>query len=107
MERDAKHSSGITEAVINAKGQLFEDIPRVISESSDVVKVGEFYESIYNSTPAHTDDIHELIIINPDIQVITPQGGERRKANTIDVGDVLKLRRQRTFFPLFIAPRKD
>jgi three-Cys-motif partner protein len=91
----------------NAKGQLFEDIPRVISESGDVVKVGEFYESIYNSTPAHTDDIHESIITNPDIQVITPQGGERRKANTIDVGDVLKLRIQRTFFPLFIAPRKD
>jgi len=78
-----------------------EDIPRLVSESGDVIGVGNFYESIYNLTPAHTDDVHAAIIENPDIEVITPAGGERRKANTIDVNDVLKLKGQKSFFPMF------
>ena len=85
-----------------AQGQLVEDIPRLISESGDVVGVGDFYESIYNVTPAHADDIHAAIIDNSDIEVITPGGGERRKATTIGVHDVLKLRLQRSFFPMFL-----
>lgn len=84
-----------------AKIQLLEDIPRLISETGDVISVGDFYESIYNITPAHTDDIHSAIIENPDIRVITPGGGERRKANTINVGDILKLKDQKSFFPMF------
>ena len=86
-----------------AIGQLLEDIPRVVAESGDAIEVGEFYESIYNATPAHTDDVHRAIIDNPDIEVVTPGGGERRKANTIAVGDVLKLKRQRSFFPMFLS----
>ena len=86
-----------------AKGQLFDDIPRLISESGDVIGVGDFYESIYNITPAHTDDVHSAIIENPDIEVITPAGGERRRANTISVNDVLKLRMQKSFFPMFLS----
>lgn len=85
-----------------AKGQLVEDIPRLISESGDIVGVGDFYESIYNVTPAHAEDIHAAIIENPDVEVITPAGGERRKATTIGVHDVLKLRTQRSFFPMFL-----
>lgn len=85
----------------SARTQLLGDIPRLISESGDVIGVGEFYEGIYNATPAHTDDVHRAIIENPDIEVITPAGGERRSANTIGVGDVLKLKRQRSFFPMF------
>lgn len=85
-----------------AKGQLFEDIPRLISESGDAIGVGDFYENIYNITPAHTDDVHTAIIDNPDIEVITPAGGERRKANTIGVNDVLKLKIQKSFFPMFL-----
>lgn len=81
-----------------ARNQLRDDIPRVISESGDAIQVGDFYEGIYNFTPAHTDDIHAALIENPDIEVITPSGGERRKANTIDVGDTLKLKPQRNFF---------
>jgi len=87
----------------SARNQLLEDIPRLISESGDVVGVGDFYESIYNATPAHTDDVHRAIIENPDIEVITPGGGERRKANTIAVGDVLKLKTQKSFFPMFMS----
>jgi three-Cys-motif partner protein len=85
-----------------ARNQLLADIPRLISESGDVIEVGDFYEGIYNATPAHTDDVHQAIIENPDIQVITPGGGERRSANAIGVGDVLKLKRQKSFFPMFL-----
>ena len=52
--------------------------------------------------PAHTDDIHAAIINNPDIEVITPAGGERRKPNTIAVTDILKLKAQiQMSFPTF------
>jgi three-Cys-motif partner protein len=85
-----------------ARTQLLADIPRLISESGDVIGVGDFYESIYNATPAHTDDVHRAIIENPDIAVITPGGGERRSANAIGIGDMLKLKRQKSFFPMFL-----
>ncbi|MDP3512973.1 MAG: three-Cys-motif partner protein TcmP [Sulfuritalea sp.] len=86
-----------------ARSQLLADIPRLISESGDVIGVGDFYEGIYNATPAHTDDVHSAIIENPDIDVITPGGGVRRSASAIAVGDVLKLKRQKSFFPMFLA----
>ena len=61
----------------------------------------EFYENIYNVTPAHADDVHAAIIENPDLEVITPTGGERRKPNTIGVNDIIKVKTQRSFFPMF------
>lgn len=85
-----------------AKTQLLTDIPKLISGSGDVIAVGDFYESIYNTTPAHTDDVHSAIIENPDVEVITPAGGERRKANTIAIGDMLKLKPQTSFYPMFL-----
>lgn len=85
-----------------ARTQLLTDIPKLISGSGDVIGVGDFYESIYNTTPAHTDDVHSAIIENPDVEVITPAGGERRKANTIAIGDVLKLKPQTSFYPMFL-----
>lgn len=87
-----------------ALGQLLEDIPRLVSESGDAIPVHDFYESIYNSTPAHADDVHQAIIDNPDVEVLTPGGGERRKANTIAVGDILRLKNQTSFFPMFLGP---
>jgi three-Cys-motif partner protein len=89
-----------------AIGQLVEDIPRLVSESGDVLEVSEFYENIYNATPAHTDDVHQAIIDNPDLEVLTPGGGERRKANTIAPGDVLRLKKQKSFFPMFLGASK-
>ena len=80
-----------------AQEQLFDDIPRLVAESGDVLGVTDFYGHIYNSTPAHTDDVHAAIIDNPDIEVITPAGGERRKPNTIAVTDLLKLKAQMSF----------
>jgi hypothetical protein len=68
---------------IRATDQLSDDIPRLIAEFGDAVGVAEFYQAIYNMTPAHMDDIHEAIIRNPDLEVITEFGGERRKPNTM------------------------
>jgi three-Cys-motif partner protein len=94
--------SGRTEA----KKQLAEDIPRLLTEFGDAVAVGEFYDSIYNETPAHMDDIHGAIFENPDLQVITETGGERRKATTIGPGDTLRMKQQRSFFPIFFGEQK-
>lgn len=86
----------------SAKEQLLGDIPRVVRESGDTIPVVDFYESIYNATPARADDVHAAIIENPDLEVLTPTGGGRRKAHTISVDDVIKLKRQRSFFPIFL-----
>lgn len=94
----------------SAKTQLLGDIPRLVTGSGDAMSVIDFYESIYNITPAHADDVHAAIIENPDLEVITPAGGERRKANTISINDVIKVKTQRSFFPMFLnagANEKD
>lgn len=88
----------------SAVGTLHDDIPRLIAEWGDAMGVQDFYETAYNATPAHADDIHTAIIENPDIEVITPGGGQRRSARSIAVGDVLKLRAQKSFFPLLNLP---
>jgi len=90
-----------------ATRQLLEDIPRLVTDFGDVVGVGEFYGSIYNMTPAHMDDIYTAMMDNPDMQVLTPSGGERRRANTIDAGDTLRMKRQRSFFPIFLLKREQ
>ncbi|WP_420132691.1 three-Cys-motif partner protein TcmP [Rhodopseudomonas sp.] len=84
----------------DAKQQLHNDIPRLVTSFGDAVPVGEFYSSIYNSTPAHTDDVHAVIIENPDLEIVTEQGGERKRPNTIKPGDILRMKRQRSF-PIF------
>lgn len=89
-----------------AKRQLHDDIPRLITDLGDVVAVEAFYEGIYNSTPAHTDDVHAAIIENPDLEVVTESGGVRRKANTIIVGDTIRMKVQKSFFPIFFGLKK-
>jgi three-Cys-motif partner protein len=90
-----------------AKFQLLEDIPRLVTDFGDAVGVGQFYASIYNITPAHMDDIHSAMIENTDLEVLTEAGGERRKHNTIRFDDTLRMKRQRTFFPMFFERKKD
>jgi three-Cys-motif partner protein len=90
-----------------AKQQLTDDIPRLVTEFGDALGVREFYEAIYKMTPAHMDDVHSAIIDNPDMEVITEQGGERRKATTISPSDTLRMKTQRSFFPLFLGPSKS
>lgn len=84
-----------------AKAQLYDDIPSLISKFGNVISVNDFYTKIYNSTPAHSNDIHEAIMENPDIEVITESGGERKKANTIKPNDIIRLTNQKSFFMLF------
>lgn len=92
---------------MEAKKQLYDDIPRLISGYGDAINVGDFYGSIYNATPAHTDDVHFAIIENPDLEVITADGGgERRKANTIRASDTLRMKKQLSFPKFFGAPTK-
>ena len=106
LSYDPRHDEGILylfddSGRASAKTQLLNDIPRLVTEAGDAMSVMEFYESIYNVTPAHADDVHAAIIENPDLEVITQAGGERRKANTIAVTDVIKVKDQRSFFPMF------
>jgi three-Cys-motif partner protein len=89
-----------------AKQQLIEDIPRGVTEYGDAVNVGQFYNSIYNMTPAHADEIHSAMIENPDIEVITETGTPRRRANTISPEDILRMKRQISMFPMFLNPKK-
>jgi three-Cys-motif partner protein len=107
LSYDPKHDEGMLYLFdiggrASAKNQLLGDIPRLIMESGNAMPVMDFYESIYNITPAHADDVHAAIIENPDLEVITPTGGERRKANTIGVDDVIKMKKQISFFPMFL-----
>ena len=107
LSYDPRHDNGMLylfndEGREAAKNQLLGDIPRLLTESGDAMPVKEFYENICNITPAHTDDIHAAIIDNPDLEIITPAGGERRKANTISVDDTIILKRQASFFPMFL-----
>jgi three-Cys-motif partner protein len=85
-----------------AKTQLLEDIPRLVTEFGDAVNVGQFYSSICNMTPAHMDDIHAAMVENPDIEIVTEAGGERRKPNTIRLDDTLRMKRQMTMHSIFM-----
>ncbi|MBV1866258.1 MAG: hypothetical protein KUG74_17735 [Rhodobacteraceae bacterium] len=80
-----------------AKEQRMDDIPRLICENGDIITAEDFYLSFYNETPAHKDDIHQSIMDNPDLEVTTANGGERRKAHTIKSEDTIHLKRQHSF----------
>ena len=112
LSYDPRHDEGTLylfdeDGRVSAKNQLLGDIPRLVTEAGDAISVMEFYESIYNFTPAHADDVHAAIIESPDLEVITPTGGERRKANTVGVNDVIKVKTQRSFFPMFLNASVD
>ncbi|MEM7302427.1 MAG: three-Cys-motif partner protein TcmP [Pseudomonadota bacterium] len=85
----------------NARDQLMHDIPRLVTDHGDAIGVEAFYEGIYNLTPAHRDDIHTAIGENPDLEVYTPAGGKRQKSTTISARDTLRLKSQKSFFPMF------
>ncbi len=89
----------------SAREELMEDIPRVIARAGDTMTVLEFYETVYNLTPAHNDDINSTIIDNPDLEVATEAGGERRRAHTIQVTDTIRLKSQISL--PFLLPKRD
>ena len=112
LSYDPRHDEGMLylfdeDSRASAKKQLLGDIPRLVTEVGDAISAKGFYQSIYNATPAHADDIHAAIIENPDLEVITPRGGARRKANTVRANDVIKLKTQRSFFLMLLNTNVD
>ena len=81
-----------------ARNALYDDIPRLVSESGDTLLMSEFYSAAYSETAAHSDDIHKMIISNPDIEIITQNGGTRKQHNTIRPEDTIKLSKQMVLF---------
>ena len=90
-----------------ARDELYNDIPKVISEFGDAISVSEFIRSISNETPSHSMDILQVISDNPDLTVLTDNGRERRSPNGIRPTDTLILNPQQSLFlmPPF-TPRK-
>lgn len=88
-----------------AKNSLYDDIPRFLEHRGGKIKMENFYSDAYNQTPAHSQDIHEMIIENVDMEVTTESGGKRRSPNSIKPTDTLNLKTQRSFF--FIPNRKN
>lgn len=81
-----------------AKDALYSDIPLIIESMNEkAMTVERFYELTYNTTPAHCDDIHKMMIANPDVTVKTDGGGARRTAHSIRKEDVLHLNVQKYF----------
>lgn len=89
-----------------AKRDLHDDIPRLILDQGDAMNVMDFYTNVYNETPAHSDDIHDMMLANPDVEVLTPAGNPRRSANTITTEDTLRVKMQKSFFPMFLGKAK-
>lgn len=79
-----------------AKEDLYYDIPRLVSEEGDAMLVSRFYEVAYSETPAHSDDIHQSMMDNPDIVIVTSNGGTRREARAIRPEDTIKIKAQRS-----------
>lgn len=79
LSYDPRHDEGMlylfdVSGRASAKTQLLGDIPRLVTDAGDAMSMMEFYENIYNVTPAHADDVHAAIMENPDLEVITPTG---------------------------------
>lgn len=91
----------------SAKNQLFDDIPRLVSTAGDGIVISELCQSIYKATPAHADDVNTAIIDHPDMEVLTPTGGKRRKASTISMNDVLRLKTQKSIFLMFFDSKSS
>ncbi len=84
----------------SAKTQLLTDIPRLVSVAGNTMQVGKFYEVAYSATPAHMNDIHLAMLESDELEVVTSNGGIRRKGNTIHIKDTLRLKSQRSFFTI-------
>jgi hypothetical protein len=89
-----------------AKSDLYDDIPRLVLDQGDAMSVMDFYTNVYNETPAHSDDIHEMMLANPDMEVLTPSGNPRRSTNTITPEDTLRVKMRKSFFPIFLSKEK-
>lgn len=84
-----------------ARDQLMSDIPGMINRSGDVLQVQDFRDNIYNETAAHSDDINQVLIESAELDVVTSRGHPRRASGQIRGDDLIKLKPQTSFFPLW------
>lgn len=77
--------------------QLMNDIPKFIRKSGDTVLVSDFCKKIYNETPASSKTIQTVLIESLDLEVLTPNGGKRRKSNNIEINDIIRINPQKSF----------
>lgn len=89
----------------SALSQLMADIPKSVAEFGGAVSVNDFIESICNETPAHSKDILNALVKNPELQVITENGKPRRSIAGVKRTDHIEMEKQRSFhhMPRLIA----
>lgn len=76
---------------------LSEQLPHIIYAHEDGMSFRELYATTCNSSPADSDKYKqalERLVETKDIEIITPTGGQRRKASTIGDQDLLVPSRQ-------------
>ena len=49
----------------NAVNELAEDIPRLVEDFGDAMLVGDFYNSAYNLTPSHSEELSQGCFVIP------------------------------------------
>ena len=76
--------------------ELYDDIPRYIS-SNDSMPMQDFYNGIYNNTPASKEIIDKAIMLNPDLEIVTEKNKLRRSEKTIKRKDNIRLKPQKSF----------
>ena len=85
------------------KQQLLIDIPQFVSNYGDTIPMLDFFNDIYNQTPASSNIIKQSLIDIPDIKIIKEDGGVRRSAKSINTkSDTIILKDQKSFFSFFI-----
>lgn len=84
-----------------AQEELQNDIPKLVHEAGGAVTVEQFFKQAYSATPAHSDDINSVLVGNDELEVKTLQGGSRRVSGQIKTSDLIQMKKQRTFYPLF------
>ena len=89
-----------------SRAELATDIPRLITETGDALSVRDFYETIYNATAAHSDDIASALLACDDLEVQMEGGGVRGPESAIDLSDAIRLKRRRNVFPMFLGPAR-
>ncbi len=79
---------------------LMEQLPRIIYANQDGILFGETFATTCNTSPADSSKYKEAVarlVQEKEIEIVTPDGGRRFKANRITDKDQLRPPRQKTF----------
>jgi len=75
---------------------LQRDAYNLLCKNNEAMEISQFLQSAYRNSLNHSEDIKAALIENPEIEIITTQGGERRKQLKKD--DIIRLKPQKSFF---------